>query len=69
MTKTRLVAELLVVLLDIVEDREHRASLAYTIHDDGLWLFCSCGAQLSLGFDCTPKDAVLALVQHQEEAR
>lgn len=43
--------------------------LSYTIHDDGVWLFCPCGVSVNLGFESTPHDAMAAQTAHWYEMR
>jgi hypothetical protein len=30
---------------------DHDITVEYTIDDDGIWLFCTCGAQIYAGFE------------------
>jgi len=47
----------------------HVATLTYTIQDDGVWLYCSCGAQINLGYSPTLCTAQLKHLEHAKKFR
>jgi hypothetical protein len=44
--------------------KEHNLSLDYTTSDDGVHVFCSCGEDINLGFDCSPREAYVKSQAH-----
>jgi hypothetical protein len=46
---------------------KHDSSLAYTNEDDGIWLRCSCGWQVCLGFWPTLSKAKSVWHKHLHE--
>lgn len=46
---------------------KHSAKIGYTTDDDGVWLFCSCGVDIALGFDTTLENACMTFQEHIEK--
>lgn len=42
----------------------HRSELTYTVHDDGVWICCSCGWGHCLGFSSTVAAAYAIFREH-----
>jgi hypothetical protein len=47
---------------------DHDMTVEYTIQDDGIWLWCTCGAQISLGFEPSPHQVADAAERHLHDA-
>ena len=47
----------------------HESTLTYTNADDGVWLRCSCGHEMNLGFGATLQEAVGKQDEHVKVAR
>jgi len=47
---------------------EHLMTVTYTIHDDGLWVECSCGWEQPAGFSPSPEDLLSLAETHRGAA-
>lgn len=46
------------------ERADHQSVLFYTLNDDGIWVGCSCGAEVNIGHRPSLVEAQLAWEEH-----